>query len=101
MWEKVFRAYVYYIFPLMVMLLSLLYLVDGTNFEYSYVIEHRTEIGMIVFMTMTIYPLLYHSIDSINNKEWGRVFSVMITIALMLLIVLKEIEVVKISLTLG
>ena len=98
MWEKIFKLYVYYLFPFMVISLSLLYLVDGTNFEYSYVIEHRTEIGMIIFMSMTIYPLLYHSMDSISNKEWGKVFLVMLTIALMMLIVLKEIEVVKINL---
>lgn len=97
-WEKIFRGYVYFLFPLLIFLLSILYLFDGTELEYASLIEHRTEIGMIVFMTMTIYPLLYHSIDSINRKQWGKVFTTSITIALMLLIALKEIEVIKISL---
>lgn len=97
-WEKIFRGYVYFFFPLLILLLSLLYLFDGTELEHYELIEHRTEIGMIVFMTMTVYPLLYHSVDSINRKEWGRVTVTAITIALMLLIALKEFEVIKISL---
>lgn len=86
-WEKMYLFYVRYIVPIFVFAISVLYMSESLN--YSLVLA-RTELGFILFILMSIFPVMFHALDSFFSKKY-IVFSISVTtLGLMMFILIRE-----------